>query len=870
MFYCFIVKWSGSGGEAGQPSSNTTIKQYNHKTSSGALRALRFITSARAYPEPTIPDAGIAPAFDFSKTKAAAARLQTAQVELEAWHPIGPHNIGGRTLAIALNPQNPNTVYAGSASGGLWRSTTGGVGAGAWHRVTTGFPVLGVSAIAIAPDDSNTIYIGTGEVYGSEETHPGITGERLTRGSYGIGILKTSDGGQTWRKSLDWLVNQKRGVQMVRINPLRSATVWAATTEGTFKSVDAGVSWQKVHDVVMATDIAVNPQDTTVVFVACGGMRSAGHGLYRTQDSGQTWQQMVIPGVPSFNGKARLSISLSSPEIVYASIGFSNGSVFNRATGTWVVKTSDGGDTWSVVSTLDYSSIQGWYAHDVVVDPTNPDIVWAAGQPFTPVRSTDGGHNLAFVSGEGLFRPHPETVALGLTSSWADFHNIVFHPTNPEIIYFANDGGVFRSEDGGRTVRNLNRGYQTTQFYNGVSSSDTDSLFTVGGMQDNNSAAYEGSESWRRLFGGDGAWTAINQSNNDVIYVSLQWLQISMSLNRGRNNSFIDITPPRDLMQTNFIAPFVLSPVDNQTLYAGSNRVHKSTNGGVTWRDTNGGQPLDANPLIALGCSHQDVDVVYGATSPGESRGNLFKTTTGGETWVTITGDLPDRFPTDLAVDPNNDRTVLVTFGGFGLSHLFRTDDGGATWQDIGAGLPDAPAWAVTIDPDFPQQIFVGTDIGVYFSPDGGRTWQVHMQGLPDAVFAMDLSISRSNRVLRVATHGNGFYESRLPQPEATLVTEAGPVIPETVALEQNYPNPFNLETRIPYFLEQDQQVDLVIYNALGQQVRRLVSGRQTKGWHQAFWDGTDNRGEGISSGLYLYQLMTQGSRISRKMVVLK
>ena len=147
------------------------------------------------------------------------------------WEAIGPKNIGGRTLYLAVNPLDTNILWAGSASGGLWKSTTAGRGETAWERVETGFPVLGVSAIALDPSDPNIVYAGTGEVYNLENSTPNVA-IRTTRGTYGIGILKSTDGGATWAKSLDWSYGDLRGVQDIKINPLRPATVYAATTEG--------------------------------------------------------------------------------------------------------------------------------------------------------------------------------------------------------------------------------------------------------------------------------------------------------------------------------------------------------------------------------------------------------------------------------------------------------------------------------------------------------------------------------------------------------------------------------------------------------------------------------------------------------------
>lgn len=851
--YTFLQRYS-------QPTSQT------EQIRSESREALDFFTDARAYPKSTIPESGVAAAFDYSRT--ILRKKSSVLNDLQPWHTLGPQNVGGRTLAVAFNPMNPTTIYAGSASGGLWRSFTGGIGDNAWEYIRTGFPVLGVAAIAIAPDDSNTIYIGTGEVYGSSESFPGVA-IRTTRGSYGIGILKTTDGGKTWAKSLDWLYNQQRGVQKIRINPKRSSTVWAATTEGTYKSTNAGASWQQVSTIKMATDIAINPVDTNTVFVATGNMGSSGHGIYRTTNSGASWQKMNLgPNGPSeYFGKAELAISQSNPDIVIASIGNSNGT--SAPTATWLVKTTDGGDSWQVVSTIDYSSIQGWYSHDVAINPSDPNEVWCVGQPFSALISTDGGPNLQFAENIGLMQPATgiESLEYPDLNNWADYHEIVYHPTDPEIIYFTCDGGVFRTTDGGQTTENCNGGYQTTQFYNGTSSSNTDSAFFIGGKQDNMLAAYDGELFWRRIGPtADGSWTAMNQDNNNIIYLSWQFLSILRYTNRGSvGTSEATFVSPLGRQSQNFIAPYVLSPVDNRTIYAGSILVHRSTNEGGSWINTNNGQPLDGNPMLSMAASHQSADVVYVGTTPLFQRAHIYRTENGGSSWIDITGNLPDRYPTDLALDPNSDQKAYLTFGGFGSSHAFKSENGGDAWIDIGAGLPDVPTWAVIVDPDFPNEIYVGNDLGVYYSPDGGSTWIEFADGLPDAIIAMDLTISQANRSLRVATHGNGVYERKLVGGASTAVTDSD-FQPADFQLEQNYPNPFNPTTTIRFSLKRAQHITLTVYDLLGHEVATLVDELKSTGTHEVEFDATAFG----SSSVYFYRLRAGRFTQKRKMVFAK
>jgi len=244
----------GHPGQDHIPDPTNSIAEADSHRIPGAMRAMQFLAGQRSYPGRDLPRAGYAEAFDRGRA------LNTAEGAEKAgsitWQELGPHNIGGRTLTLAFNPQDPNTIYAGSASGGLWRTRTGGVGALAWEYMPTGHAVLGVGSIAIAPDDSNTIYIGTGEVYSYNNTQGGLS-DRLTRGSFGIGILKSSDAGMTWHKSLDWSYDQQRGVQVVRIDPTNANVVWAGTSIGTFKSVNGGSTWAQVDATVMVTDLAI-------------------------------------------------------------------------------------------------------------------------------------------------------------------------------------------------------------------------------------------------------------------------------------------------------------------------------------------------------------------------------------------------------------------------------------------------------------------------------------------------------------------------------------------------------------------------------------------------------------------------------------
>lgn len=743
------------------------------KTLSGAYRALSDWGDSRAYPFKSIPAGTYGREVERLRLTGRSARGQGA-----GWQPLGPTNGGGRMLTVAFDPVDPGTIWAGAASGGLWRSTTGGVGADAWERIETGHPVLGVSTIAFAPDDPQTIYIGTGEVYNHMNAGE-LAADRATRGSYGIGILKSTDGGASWIKSLDWSYDQRRGVWAVRIDPFDSDVVWAATTEGVYKSIDAGASWQLSLGVVMAMDLVVHPTIPGTVLVGCGNLSSPGRGIYQTRNGGITWPQITGGDLPAdFAGKIQFGVTPADPGLVYASIG--NG--FTSAGGaSWLLRSFNFGLTWELRTTTDYSRYQGWFAHDVDISPTDGDDVVAVG--IDVWTSSNGGTTLNRVTSwtAGFSGILPDGGPEGTDDySHADHHDVVFHPTDPSIFYLANDGGIFRSTDGGLTYEGVNGGLQTQQFYNGTWSDPNDPNLWLGGLQDNSTVIYRGPGQWQRgVLGGDGGWGSIDPTDTDIVYASAQNLQIGKSLDGG--DSFFFVFPPDLGGPVAFVAPFAMSPLDPQKLYTADSFLFRTVDGAGSWQVGNGGAAIDGNPILSLAIAPSDDDVVYVATTPfGGNRGGVYVTTDGGANFTDITGTIPDRFPGDMTVDPLDPSTVYLALSGFGTSHLFRSSDMGATWVDIDNGLlPDVPTIAVTVDPLLPDHLYVGNDIGVFFSPDAGASWQQLDAGLPQAVLIGDLGVSPAGRTLRAATHGQGLYERALPGGagtiEATLLLDRVP-----------------------------------------------------------------------------------------------
>ncbi|MCA9751322.1 MAG: hypothetical protein KC591_03960, partial [Gemmatimonadetes bacterium] len=291
----------------------------------------------RAFPHALIPQDGFGRAWT---QRASVPRDPDLAGRATSWTSMGPNNVGGRMLAIALDPGQPGHVWAGSASGGLWFSSVGGEGPNAWTRVETGHPALSVSSIVIDPTDTSRIWIGTGEISRYERPLVGTPGARA---SYGMGVLRTTDGGSTWSTTgLNWTFDQYRAVIAMKGSESDPNLLYAATSEGLYKTTDAGVTWVNVHPLLMAMDVVIDPTNDSVVYVS--------HG------------QLGVPSAPDAG----------------------------------IYKSTNGGTTWSQVSNENWAGGQAWYDNAMAVSLANNDILVAAG--LDCYRTTNGGANLSQVT----------------------------------------------------------------------------------------------------------------------------------------------------------------------------------------------------------------------------------------------------------------------------------------------------------------------------------------------------------------------------------------------------------------------------------------------------------------------------------------
>ncbi len=751
------------------------------------LKQMDLWSDMRTYPNKTMDASAFTRSYEIARAMAIAEEkngINTNSITATPWTALAPMNFSGRILSIGFHPTDANTMWVGSASGGLWKTTNGGTGGAGginWQYVPTGFPVLGVSSIAVNPSAATEIYIGTGEVYSS--VTGGSTGAghiRTFRGSYGIGILKSTNGGLNWTKTLDFSSSSLKGVMDLAINPTTPSTVFAATTDGIYRTTNSGGSWTLIHNIPYAMDLCFKPGNSNILYVGSGNFQSAGTGIYKTTNANAAtpvFSQLTSANLPNpISGKIQLAISAANPSRVYASIGRDPNSAHTQ--GLYV--STDEGATWAAAGAANILANQGWYAHDVAVSPSDANrVLWGELDTYL---STNGGASAAKTGSWNLWDVNNTTVGdltEGVSNSTgyvhADVHRIAVspHDATGNTFFLCTDGGLFRTTNGGSNFNTLNGGLNTAQIYANMAVHPTNANYMLLGLQDNEAMVYEGNAGCRRIGSlGDGFHAAMN-FDGTIQFVESYYFSYRRSINSGTSFAGGSGAVPEVAC---FNVPMVFSKAASSTyMFAGTVYFKRSTNSGSTWTNLNGGAAIagNNNPVIAMVAPTNDI--VYFSTAPdGAVRSKLWKTTnatSASPTFTEITGTLPDRYYSSIEVDPVDPNRLFVTLSGFGSPHMYMSVNGGSTWSNLSTGLPDVPHNAVFVNPSARGQVYIGSDLGVFVAngipltgPLGATTpvfWNSFNSGLGDAVMVSDILVTNTAK-LRLGTYGRGLWETDL------------------------------------------------------------------------------------------------------------
>ncbi|MFN8492306.1 MAG: hypothetical protein U0350_32195 [Caldilineaceae bacterium] len=753
------------------------------KQQDDATQRLDYFTAQRAYPLKTLPLGARVAAFQQTQ----AMRQAQAAAALPQWQSIGPapmknSHIGqqntdtsGRVTALAVDLRDSNVVYLGAAQGGVWKTTNGG---SSWTPLTDGQVSLAMGALALDPSNPDIVYAGTGEPTPGQDNY------------YGAGILKSTDGGQSWTR-LGAEIFTGLAIAKIVVDPQQPNVIYIAASQsgvdgpaqparGILKSTDGGQTWAGLltcTDCYGASDLVIDPKTPATLYAAFWGF-----GVFKSTDSGAKWNKVAgVDPQQAATQRVMLTINTAQPSVLYASFHLI---IPDKYDGAKLIKTVDGGANWTDVSLggYNYCGSQCWYSNVIAVHPTDPNTLYLGGMAQyssetdadltirrVVVRTKDGGANYQDLTPNDSPQHslHP------------DMHALVFDPQNPNIIWVGNDGGVWKSSDGGVTWEDKNTNLATLQF-TGVAIDPTNSNILQGGMQDNNKAfTTDGGATlaWTATDLGDGGFAAIDPFNPQIFYGS------RFNKSFQRNDQGINVTGDWPFKLTGvdqqdralFYAPFALDPATAGVLYYGTQRVYRTTDRGETWTAISDDLTKGGRGISTMSVAPANPSVIYVGTSDG----NVQVTTNTGGAWTNVTkAPLPNRFVSKIAVDPANAQIAYVVYNGFNThtpdtpGHVFKTSDGGASWQDISGNLPDVPVLAFVFDKQQANTFYIGTDTGVFRSTDGGRNWEPFNNGLPN-VAVVDLALSGDGSQLIAGTHGRSIF--RVAVHEGTAPTPTPP-----------------------------------------------------------------------------------------------
>lgn len=685
---------------------------------------------------------------------------------------IGPAAMSGRIAAIESSPADPSLVYVGAATGGVWKSVNGGL---TWDPVFDDQPVAAIGALALDPGNPDVVWVGTGE------------GNPRNSVSVGDGLYKSVDGGRTWKRMG---LEKTERIHRILLDPRDSRVAYAAALgqawgenpeRGVFKTEDGGKTWRRVLYVderTGAADLVMDPENPNKLFAAMWdyrrwpwGFRSGGpgSGIHVSHDGGETWRKLTEDdGLPKgILGRAGLAIAPSDPRIVYALV---------EAEESALARSEDGGRTWRLVNTEPDVNPRPFYYADIRVDPDNPNRVYRLASRLDV--SNDGGKTFETLAG---FRAvHP------------DHHAMWINPNDGGHMVNGNDGGVYVTRDRGRTwsfAANL----PLPQFYH-VRVDNAVPYNVYGGLQDNGSWKGPGTvwenggirnHHWQEVQFGDGFDTVPDPRDPMRGYaMSQEGYLTRYDLKTGERKDVRPATPtPGTALRFNWNAGIAIDPFAPDTIYYGSQFVHKSTDRGETWtaissdlttnraewqkQAESGGLTPDISgaenftTIIAIAPSPKQQGVLWVGTDDGR----LHVTRDGGKTWSSVEGNLrgvpANTWIPHIEPSPHDAGTAFVVFDDHRRSnwtpYVQKTTDFGKTWTSLATKNLRGYALSIVQDPVDPGLLFLGTEFGLWASVDGGKGWMPWRHGVP-TVSVMDLVIHPREHDLVIATHGRGLY----------------------------------------------------------------------------------------------------------------
>ena len=840
------------------------------------------------------------------------------------WRSLGPAAFSGRVTAVTVPTGSRTTIYAGSATGGLWRTTNNGT---TWRPIADSIGALSIGDVAVAPSDSQVIWVGTGER------------NSLRSQSWGNGVHKSTDGGRTWT-SVGF--EQSREIGRIVIHPRDPSIVYVAVLghlwgtnpdRGVYKTTDGGANWTRVLSVDDTTgfvDLAMDPSNPEVLYAAAwhrirwggGHMEGvgAGSGLFRTQDGGRTWTRLTdstlhngLPGGARL-GRIGIAIHPKYPRIVYAIIQNNQG-VQDAARTPYggLYRSGDAGRSWTRMN--DLSAEPFYYYNEVWLDPFDTTHVYLNAAPL--YESKDGGASFA-----------PRR----LTRVHGDHHTAWFDPDLKGHWLLGSDGGLYETYDGGTSWSH--HMLPIGQFYTTTVDTARWPYYVCGGLQDNGTWCGPSAtrdrvgitdDDWYPVGGGDGFNVQVAWDDPAIVFSESQFgFMGRLNLRTGERESIRPLAADAGAesgyeFRWGWNTPIIQSQHDSTVLYVGSNHLIRLLDRGRNWElvgpDMTRANRANPDPtptwtsyqaLFSIAESPRSADILW----TGSDDGLIWVTRDRGRTWTNVTDHLPAGVPTrcfvsSIAASYHVDGRAYVTLDCHRRDdyapHVFATEDFGNTWSEIDAGLD--PQWgslSILEDARNPDLLFVGTETGIRVSLDRGTHWHTFGRGMPPVGVRMMSQVHRT-RELVVGSFGRGMYilpigvleelsDSALAGPAHLFQVDPARQF-RTINTHPSWGSrPFVADNPpdgavITYWLRDsaDQDVRLEIADSSGTVVQRLT-GRGYPGLHRVTWDldlsSTPPRGLGesdnaqerrqVPAGRYTVTLRVAGKTMKQDIVVME
>lgn len=682
------------------------------------------------------------------------------------WTERGPNNCGGRTrgICVDLNDVSRNTLWAGGVAGGLWKSTNINAATPTWTPVDDFFQNMAITYIDQAPAAPNVMYFCTGE------------GNNNLDAVRGLGVWKSTNGGTTWAQLS--ATNNSSYFYCQKVFSIGNGdTVFVATTTGLYRSTNGGTAFTRVLGTAstIAYDIERMGNGDMYATVSTGGSNTG--VIHKSTNSGTTWTALTLPSYIS-EREIEIAVADNDNNTVW-------GLVENAQRVTAIIRTTNGGTSWDTTATFpsdadpgipggtlskkDISRGQAWYDLSIAVDPNNANVCFVGGIDL--FKTSNGGSTWSQIShwygGFGFQEVH------------ADQHYALFSPGSSSIIYFANDGGVYRSANATATIPTISTreiGYNTTQFYACDIHPTAGSNHYLAGSQDNGSHRFNaaGINSTTEVTGGDGAFCHIDQNQPQFQYTSYVYNNYYRSTNTGSSfNSIIDNDTGR------FINPTDYDDANN-ILYA-------AKNGGTYYRWDNASS--SNGPLVTVSIAAFNSSTVSAIKVSPNTNNRVFFGTGGGRivrvdnantasptaTHINASTTMPGSYLSNIDVQVGNDSSIILCYSNYGVSSVWLTRNAGTTWTAVEGNLPDMPIRWVIFNPNNPNQALAATELGVWSTDllNGTATdWQPTNSGLANVRCDM-IQVRASDKTMIVATHGRGLYSSNsLAVPTALFISD--------------------------------------------------------------------------------------------------